>query len=236
MFFTIPFTFSSSFSQNKEVIYKFSIVDTKDQYGIVGFAECKLIANVEESVMYARNIDTTAVIKGLEEPHYQNASEFTPSVYKKPFQGLKYSEVFFRKYDLKDHSYTIDNWELIDGNKTILNYNCFLAKGSYRGRNYLAYYAPDIPIQSGPGAFDNLPGLILEVISDDQVIHYVATEIKDNSDKIENPFITKPYISWEQFQVEYEKHFNKMINYKPDENTTIVIPNRGIELYLLKEK
>lgn len=223
--------FQITISQNIMINYRFSIVDTKDEYGIIGFSEIKLVSNNFNSISYSRNIDTLVVIKDIEEPHYQEASSFNVSSYKKFIEGEKYSKTLFSKYYLKDQYYSI-KWQITNNEKTILGYNCKEAIGNYRGRDYKVFFTTEIPIQNGPDSFDNLPGLILEVSSDDNVVKYIATEIKENDEEIYNPFTDKEYISWEEFKMAYRKYFNKMINYKPEEDMTIVVPNRGVELYL----
>ena len=54
-------------------------------------------------------------------------------------------------------------WEIINGSKEILNYNCKQATGMYSGRKYIAWFTEEIPIPSGPNRYCGLPGLILEL-------------------------------------------------------------------------
>lgn len=53
-------------------------------------------------------------------------------------------------------------WEIIDESKQIMGYQCFKAITDYRGRKWIAWFAPDIPVQEGPWKLCGLPGLILE--------------------------------------------------------------------------
>jgi len=55
------------------------------------------------------------------------------------------------------------NWEITFDTATVLNYVCQKAKLRFRGRDYEAWFAPDIPINDGPWKFMGLPGLILKV-------------------------------------------------------------------------
>ncbi len=50
-----------------------------------------------------------------------------------------------------------------DAVKTILDYQCRKAVCTYRGRNYEAWYCPEIPVSLGPWKFSGLPGLIMSV-------------------------------------------------------------------------
>lgn len=224
-----------NFSQNFEVVYKLDITDTKDEYGVFGFSRLKLITSNLESNSYGKNIDTLLVIPNTDITHEQKATEYSVSGFKSIMESTCYEPTLFREFHLKDSEYAIE-WKINDTKKVILNYECQEATGYYRGRDYKVYFTSQIPIQNGPSRFDNLPGLVLEVISLDGYVHYSAISVTKSSEKIFNPYLNKKFITWEEFKIMYEKYFNKMINYKPDENTTIVVPNRGVELYLLKEK
>ena len=47
--------------------------------------------------------------------------------------------------------------------KEIHGLNCKQALCNFRGRDYVAYYSPDIPLSVGPHIFGGLPGLIMEL-------------------------------------------------------------------------
>lgn len=64
-------------------------------------------------------------------------------------------------------------WKLSHERKRILSYDCQKAVCTFRGREYTAWFTPDIPLKDGPYKFSGLPGLILE-ISDSQQ-NYVYT-------------------------------------------------------------
>lgn len=54
------------------------------------------------------------------------------------------------------------NWIITDKEKLVGGFNCLLAIGSFRGREYHAWFTLDIPISAGPWKLMGLPGLILE--------------------------------------------------------------------------
>ena len=54
-------------------------------------------------------------------------------------------------------------WKIEKDTMTILNQNCQKATTTFKGRNYIAWFAPSIPINIGPWLFNGLPGLILKV-------------------------------------------------------------------------
>ncbi len=76
------------------------------------------------------------------------------------------------------------NWKLENEEKNIIGYKCKKATGQYRGRNYIAWYAEEIPINNGPYIFEGLPGLILEAEDLDQKFKFVAVGINKKSKPI----------------------------------------------------
>ena len=71
--------------------------------------------------------------------------------------------VFMDYYIFEDDNLP-QQWTIIsDSVKTILGYTCQKATCSYRGRNYEAWYNPDLPVNAGPWKFSGLPGLIMSV-------------------------------------------------------------------------
>ena len=82
---------------------------------------------------------------------------------------------FFDYYIYEDNN-APQQWTLVaDSAKTILGYSCKKATCSYRGRNYEAWYSPDLPVSVGPWKFSGLPGLIMT--AQDTKAHYTF-EIK----------------------------------------------------------
>lgn len=59
------------------------------------------------------------------------------------------------------------DWQLTSIQDTVAGMRCYQALTCYGGRNYVAWYNPDIPISDGPYVFAGLPGLIVS-ISDEQ--------------------------------------------------------------------
>ena len=75
-------------------------------------------------------------------------------------------------------------WELADGERTILGYACRRATCTFRGRNYEAWYAPEIAVSAGPWKFGGLPGLILAIRDDAGVLDLEATCVEERVEPI----------------------------------------------------
>ena len=53
-------------------------------------------------------------------------------------------------------------WDIIaDSTKQILNYDCQMARCTFKGRTWTAWFTADIPLDNGPWKLCGLPGLIL---------------------------------------------------------------------------
>ena len=76
------------------------------------------------------------------------------------------------------------DWELADGERTILGYACRRALCTFRGRNYEAWYTPEIAVSGGPWKFGGLPGLILAVRDDAGVLELEATGMEQRVNPI----------------------------------------------------
>lgn len=92
-------------------------------------------------------------------------------------------------------------WALQDGIKTILGYKCYKASVVYSGRQYVAWYTSDIPIDNGPYVFNGLPGLILELEDVNKQFQFTAVAL----DKVERNILLRNEesifkVSKEQFQ------------------------------------
>jgi len=53
-------------------------------------------------------------------------------------------------------------WRLLPERRQVAGLDCHRAETRFRGRNYVAWYAPSIPLPHGPWKLGGLPGLIVE--------------------------------------------------------------------------
>lgn len=220
-------------SGNITVKYTSSLDETKDIYGGNDFKKSTLVTNGITSLYCEKNIDTTIVYSSGDNITYKK-SDFL-YYYSK---DLKNKVVIYKDryvgmdFVVKDENYNI-NWTITKNTKKIMGYNCQEATGEFRCRSYKAYFLKDIPFADGPFKFDGLPGLILEVVSDDGAVKITAEEIIIDNDIISNPFKDeKKFISYDDALKKYQLRFDKIANYKDDENGTATIPKRYIECYV----
>lgn len=126
------------------------------------------------------------------------------------------------------------SWKLEKGTKNILGYNCLEASVKFRGREYIAYYAPDIKINAGPWKFSGLDGLILYVESKDKNYIFEATSInldrkefnKNNFDIINR----NNFIDWNLYKEKYLEDIQVYLN-----NQQCNCPDDGMNIYRLSK-
>ncbi|WP_196887348.1 GLPGLI family protein [Aureivirga sp. CE67] len=144
------------------------------------------------SVLYSDNRNSLYIIDFKNS--IENSSEFDEETNSVSINKNEISESLFYKSLLKnevynqinttDTIYTKDihpalNWELSDETKKIHNFNCQKATLNFRGRKYIAWYTPEIPIFSGPWKFKGLPGLILEVSNDNSEKRHFSWKVEE---------------------------------------------------------
>ncbi len=88
----------------------------------------------------------------------------------------------FAKYD---EPFQEMQWEVFaDSTKTILGYECMMAMTVYHGRDWTAWFAPEIPAHDGPWKFAGLPGLILMASESQGIYSFTANGIEATEQEI----------------------------------------------------
>lgn len=83
-------------------------------------------------------------------------------------------------------------WELLPETDSVGGYLCQKAETEYKGRNYEAWFCPEIPIDAGPYKFRGLPGLILKV--EDETGDYAWELYEGGIHEVSVPMVEKDYI------------------------------------------
>ncbi len=97
----------------------------------------------------------------------------------------------------------VQAWQLKKDTMTVCGYLCKKAITTFRGRNYVAWYAEAIPIGDGPWKFSGLPGLILKVNDDRNQFSFECTSVEPSINKeliyiVESKF--NEYVSRNEYQ------------------------------------
>ncbi len=75
------------------------------------------------------------------------------------------------------------DWELTDSVINILGYECQGAKCNFRGREWCAFFAEDIPLSDGPWKLYGLPGLIMKATDSTGEYSFECVGIKSKADR-----------------------------------------------------
>ncbi len=77
-------------------------------------------------------------------------------------------------------------WQINADTMTILNQPCQKATTTFRGRDYIAWFASNIPFQSGPWKFNSLPGLIIKVNDTKNQFAFECVAISSKTNRTKN--------------------------------------------------
>lgn len=89
---------------------------------------------------------------------------------------LTYQKRYKTKYEYEELQPEF-KWQLHNESKKIIDYSCKKATVKYRGREFVAWYTTEVPINNGPYVFEGLPGLILELEDSQNKYHFTAVGI-----------------------------------------------------------
>lgn len=89
---------------------------------------------------------------------------------------ITYQKRYKTKYEYEELQPEF-KWQLHNESKKILDYSCKKATVKYRGREFIAWYTTEVPINNGPYVFEGLPGLILEIEDSQNKYHFTAVGI-----------------------------------------------------------
>ena len=97
---------------------------------------------------------------------------------------------FIRKEKLLVNNYVIEEpmpvikWHITNDTASFSGLKCQKATGHVAGRDYTAWFCPDVPFQSGPWKLIGLPGLIVEAYDTKKQVVFKFDGL-DNADKLE---------------------------------------------------
>lgn len=70
------------------------------------------------------------------------------------------------------------NWEVQGDTATFGTLHCQKATGHFKGRNYIAWFCPDLPLHVGPWELNGLPGVIIEAYDDRREVQFLFDGIE----------------------------------------------------------
>jgi GLPGLI family protein len=127
-------------------------------------------------------------------------SEYHYSEYFKDFSNNTFTEyirmpMYMHKFNCQySEKIPSQKWEIQGDTLTVCGYLCQKAVCRFRGRDFIAWFTPTIPINNGPWKFGGLPGLILKVCDKDGLYIFECTKIENYKGKC--PIKTVDYKSY----------------------------------------
>jgi len=99
---------------------------------------------------------------------------------------------FFTKDNLMFNNYLIEapipaiKWKISSDTATFSGLHCQKATGYFKGRDYTAWFCPDLPVHTGPWKLNGLPGVIIDA-------HDAKNEVVFKFDGVEKAVPAPPY-------------------------------------------
>ncbi|MDG4950454.1 GLPGLI family protein [Weeksellaceae bacterium KMM 9724] len=184
--------FTNLKAQQYEVIYELYIQASTEKDSLIT-EETSLVIFPEQQISFFSNLgeqkrkdffkqirEEAKINPDISHVDYSAVPEyvFAYSVLK----NLKTNEHSFYEEVLGDtYNYGFDlnlNWNITGDKKQILDYACQKATLHFGGRQWTAYFTQEIPFSDGPYKFHGLPGLILEIYSEDGDYSFSAKGIQ----------------------------------------------------------
>jgi GLPGLI family protein len=142
-------------------------------------------------------------------------SEYYYSEYFKDFTKNTYTEYARMPEHLEKANacYTealpVFDWEILTDTLTVMTYLCQKATCHFRGRDFVAWFTLDIPINNGPWKFGGLPGLILKVSDTEKRCDFECIGIEYSKPG----FPIKKYLDYAKYQ---EKDRQEILKYQKE--------------------
>jgi len=74
------------------------------------------------------------------------------------------------------------NWKITKDTSNFSGINCMKATASYENKNWIVWFAPSLPFQTGPWKLNSLPGLIVDAYDENKEVHYQFAGIDNAKD------------------------------------------------------
>ena len=179
------------------VLYALNAKDIKDENTYLDLGKLEIGKRVKKySSEFIYTSDLEVIRWKREKGHKGNVPKtfFIRGEKADKWSELVYSDYIVRGNELKEYacfplwaerensSYTepwpLMQWTLADEQQTILGHRCQKATCRFRGRDFVAWFAADVPIKGGPWKFGGLPGCILKVYDVQKIYVWEAVAIE----------------------------------------------------------
>ncbi len=94
-----------------------------------------------------------------------------------------HDNVYINYFTYEDNNLAF-GWALLNDTLTVCGHLCHMATCKFRGRDWTAWYAEDIPSNQGPWKFSGTPGMILQIEDSEREHVFRATSIRSGKSAI----------------------------------------------------
>lgn len=133
----------------------------------------------------------------VEKEKYQPKSEhdvmIMPDTANQVYTNLSSGLLFSQETDLRQKIFFVSDslypmkWEIGPEEKKIDSMTCIRASCRYRGRDYIAWFASEIPVPYGPWKMGGLPGLIVELQDAEENLVIRLRSVAPSEQRVELP-------------------------------------------------
>jgi len=143
---------STLFSNGSEAIFKYKNLDKDDT---IDNGDNNFILKIIDSTIY-----------------YVQSSKSKDSLVELK-KGMKKGKFYIIK-----ESFPKIDWKITSDTTKVNNYICYKAKAKFRGREYTAWFTPDIVSNFGPWKLHGLPGVVLMAYDSKKEVFFTAEKIQ----------------------------------------------------------
>ena len=184
---------------NVRILYALNAKDIKDENTYIDLAKLEVGKRVKKYSSEFVDLSDTEAVKWKKKTGHQGYVPKSFWMGGRPELHENWSELVFSDYiirgnQLKEYacfpwwaerensSYTepwpLMKWSLQNETQPILGHRCQKATCRFRGRDFVAWFAADVPIKGGPWKFGGLPGCILKVYDVQKIYVWEAVAIE----------------------------------------------------------
>lgn len=133
----------------------------------------------------SRGNATDEQLKEYETRMLKNKNYFDQTVYQNsPTGKMTVQSVITPDYYVYEEDARPIRWTLSEKTDTVCGYLCKKATGTYGGRTWTAWYAPEIPVPFGPWKLTGLPGLVLDATDAEHIHRFTAFAFRHGASDI----------------------------------------------------
>ncbi|MFP3835623.1 GLPGLI family protein [Chryseobacterium sp. SIMBA_028] len=99
-----------------------------------------------------------------------------------------------------------NTWKLGSENLKVLDYNCKSADISFGGRNWKAYFTNELPFNSGPYKFGELPGLITKIYDTEKEFEFSLIGVTKIDESVKFNFSKYIKVNEDKYIKQYESY------------------------------